>query len=276
MNSTTTIKKLPRSGWHLIRRAFLLLPLAVAACTGSKASAADERVEVITKAGGHHFSIPLGYIRNRSPGYVDQESWWLEALWPQMTPWRGGNSEDDVAFHAPGGGGIVSVMVHFTTALRVDFLERMAGLKPLGDLPESIDFPDAIKNRSKGPSIYGLEVYRIDFQRVRQFLGRNRASTPELDEFGRSRWDDLFMSRNEGVNTVITCTTDTVNDPPKIDRKKIVLVPQCRHIFVLKEFDASIELRYRRTFLSNWKDIENTTRSLIRSFQKENRTTESQ
>lgn len=240
---------------------------------------ATEAGPIVTVEGGNKkFAVPTGYFRTRNPNYAGRDSWWLEALWPGLTPWREGNVEDEKKFHAPGGGSQVKIHIYFGDAKnRATFLNRLVnedGGSDVGHLLSSnSSLPDdTLEKRKTGRDKYNLQPYYVDFDRVIKFLNQNGQATSfeKLNDFDKALWKDWYIRRadQKHIETLVRCDSSEVADPPeeKITGKSMIRVPQCEHYFLLDEVNAYAKLNYRRVYLSDWKKIEDSVRGLLASF----------
>ena len=233
---------------------------------------------VQVQGGDRKFFIPKGYFRSRMPGYGNKERWWLEVLWPDMSPWRTGSPSDDKEFHAPGGGRMIKINIEFEFSKpnlnHLRYLNRLVGEYVLEDLQYALNsFPDgSLQNRRKGNSLYGLLPYYVNYDNVLIFLNRNRlVPLPALSEDDIYRFDDWYIRRDdkENVITYIRCHTRDMPDPPdaSITGKVIIRVPHCNHRIQLLQYDAAVTIHYRRIYLPEWQAIENAVRALITQFE---------
>lgn len=226
---------------------------------------------------GKMFLIPQGYFRSRSAGYAGKDSWWLEALWPDLTPWRENNPADDKEFHAPGGGRMIKMEIYFGGTGMAKFLNRMISEYEPGDqgygYKSEVNLPDdTLDKRIKGERKYGLQPYYVDFNKVLSFLNRNKTvPITTLDVYQKSRTDDWFIQRDSAgtVSTLIRCTSKEVADPPEasITGREVVLVPYCEHMILLPKYNAHLDIHYRRVFLPKWEAIEHAVRALLTQFE---------
>ncbi|MFC6520562.1 hypothetical protein ACFQAT_13095 [Undibacterium arcticum] len=226
--------------------------------------------------GERKFLIPQGYFRSRVAGYASKDAWWLEALWPDLTPWRENNPADDKEFHAPGGGRMI-MEVGFGGKNMATFLNRLINENEPGDpgygYKSPFNFPDdTTDKRIKGDQRYGLQPYYVDFNKVLVFLNRDRkVPIITLDEVAKSRWNDWFIRRDSAgtVSTLIRCDSREVADPPEaaITGRGIALVPHCEHKILLPKYNARVDISYRRVFLPQWQAIDDAVRALLTKFE---------
>lgn len=225
---------------------------------------------VAVMGGEKHFYVPRGYFRNRSPGYANSESWWLEVLFPGFSPWRENNREDEKEFHAPGGGRQLHITLYFSPSLDESHLEKLIRSSNENRLYGK---EEILNIRNKGPDIYTLEAHYVDFHQVLKILnqdGRNR-SLGDLSDDKKAQWEDLYIHREvrgQKALTLIQCDSSQVRDPAdlEITGKKYIRVPHCRHNFDIPEYKIYVTVSYRRIYLGNWREIQAGVVNLIQQF----------
>lgn len=241
----------------------LVVGLGCAAAEKGRQPLAQPDDSVAVASGNRIFRVPLGYARLREPSYIGQDHWWLEALWPGLLPWRAGNAEDARAFHAPGGGRQVKIQVSFGGNLD-GYLDRLAGARSKPADPGSVVL-DALWQRSKAVDQFGLQVYRIDFDRVASEL-----NVTVRTDFDKARWEDWYVRVDPATGSIVTliqCASSEVADPPEDAKPGVRVVPQCAHHFVMPQHQARVQLRYRRVHLPEWQRIEQAVRAKVTAFE---------
>lgn len=267
--------------------AFVLYALLVSASTLSAEPDAQRTGEtksfpigagplVRVQGGERQFLIPRGYFRERQPSYGGKDSWWLEVLWPEFTPWRENNASDDREFHAPGGGRQLKIVTRFNIPSVETALNR--SIRENDDLeikyPGDPNWPsDTLDKRIKGSPVYGLQPHYADFNRIVAFLNRDRKRTSfeAMTDSEKARWEDWYLTRDAkgAVTTLIRCDSREVADPPdeSITGRRIVIVPHCEQQFLLTRYGGYAEVSYRCIYLPHWQAIEVNARDLLAKFE---------
>jgi hypothetical protein len=105
---------------------------------------------------------------------------------------------------------------------------------------------------------FGLRVRGVPLA----FWGTPGPGSSPREDFGQvmTPLDD----RSETPSTVIWCHFELLKEPEEApDSGRI---PHCSHYFPMPEIDAEVKVHYRRNQLAQWREIEERTRTLLRSF----------
>jgi hypothetical protein len=245
--------------------------LTVAPDPRSEQSAPPSRTDelIFVTSAGRSFHIPLGYARLRSASYVTAESWFLAALWPGLTPMRAGNADDERDFNTPGRGRQIMIGVWFSRRNLDRFLDAIAGA-PTRPGETALPVLDALWRRTRQADRFGLEMYPDEVDMASR--PPNATDRPEpLADYQMVRWEDFFIRRDApdgNINTFIRCTTSRIADPPADALPGTRIVPQCVHKFVIHDYQANVQVVYRRVYLAQWQEIEQSVRAKLTGFEK--------
>ena len=234
--------------------------------------------------GTHEFQIPLMYFVGRSKrANYGKDGWRLAVLWPNMTPWRKNNPEDDKEFHALDGGRTIKITITPAGNYKPHFLlnrliEEYDSPNDPGYSSRKLSFIDDPYPRSvrlTADIIYGLQPYYLDINKVLPFWNRIRNSGhPPLtahDLRTENTGVDWFVKRDaKGVaTTLVRCPTKEMTDDPAEFKRAgaVVLIPQCGHKIMLPAYGLLADIDYKRIYLPHWQEIENVVRALLMQFE---------
>ena len=219
---------------------------------------------VPAKLGPNTFNFPMNlYEHQRGPDFQGSVSLLLK--WPSLEPYAPGFVAKKGANDAISDTGI---------RIGLDYLSRASAEQVFQDSikPHSYDDPadprTRLDARQRGSSVYGLDVYYIDTDRLTSFLQQRGAyfNNARMLELGEDWY--LLRAPNGTLETKIVCTTSKIpgatlirgkleNTPPGVARGL------CKHTFILRDANLMVEISYLRAYLPDWERIEKAVRKRL-------------
>lgn len=284
----------PRTSTLVARLLIGALALALAACGRADTAAYNIPDEVlkwpykdtqhfvtVRIPGGYRFVGGAAMRAILGPNYPDPDKqrafstlFIVETLWPDLPPRTPQNqSEFDVA---GGGRGLtvsVSAIYAFESKRPLDptqtneASENFDGSKFATEEEKRLewDFHHAKFSYTLGRG--GMDVLqplpgKFGLDRV----GFNVSKHPEHVASMANTPDDYYYLRNKQgrLLTFIRCGSEFLRDHE--DDPASIYAPQCEQHFFFAPLNANVEARYRRKYLSEWRDIQAKTEQLLQSF----------
>lgn len=223
--------------------------------------------------GPYKLRIPANYFGDQmGPNFDDSFGLYLE--YPSLQPF------------APGERAHLSLDVSTRT---VDIgYHYLDGVYPNNVLyaPNSTDDGDPaerLEGRIQGKEIYGLTPYYADLKKSFTYYRKKGYNESHSDEptniFNVASQKDWYVARdhNGQISTLIKCTSHEVTESGveyrdgRLVRSKEDPLPDCTHLFVIKDLSAMVEIRYVRFALPDWKKIEAAARDNLKKFMVQSR-----
>jgi hypothetical protein len=226
---------------------------------------------------GDSLCLPRQYLRRRDPANATASAVWVEASFPDASPLGGGDGEESGKSPLFLAAGNVSIVYRFGFPNGRRWLNRSIGEQGnLNAVEKDVQREDPLpdntleKRLRKNNVVVGLDSYLVDPERIRQYLMRTRRS-PD-DAFAYSSFDDWHLKRERSgeVVTLIRCAAEPVRAAGAGAAGRITReppAPLCTHLTFRGNLrDRDIEIRYRKSMLYNWMDIEKMASILFDKF----------
>jgi len=146
---------------------------------------------------------------------------------------------------------------------------------------ENDDPAERLEGRIRGKEIHGLTPYYADMEKFSAYYRKKGYNESHPDEptsiFNVASQKDWYVARDDKgrISTLIKCTSHEVTPSGveyhdgKLVRSRGEPLPQCSHLFVLKELRVLVEIRYVRFALPDWRRIETAARDNLTKFMME-------
>jgi hypothetical protein len=247
------------------------VPMSPGDCgTGGKYG--DPEGTEVACLGPHRFRLPSKLFNGHHQPWTDHTELGFVLDWPSLDPLPYGFDmyKDNNRFLAILG---ISVSYHERLSDEQFRVRPRRWIEPY-DPSDPVQRATPSENlglRIKGAPVHGLTPYYTDFDRLRRYYDEldgpgSPAAKPE--NLGN---DDWFLDMGEdGIpRTVLKCSPPAIPDGVRMEHERMVKIPGvfrragCRHMFVLPEYKATVELSYQRMVMSDWQRIETRIRALL-------------